>query len=201
MPVSEINGSQEEDSHPFASVGSPLLGAELRIVEGDVSRIERILGEIEVRAPYVTSGYWDVPEESLSLFNDGWLRTGDIGYLADRELFITGRMKDAIKYGGQTVAPEIIESIAASATGRSKGRFMAFSVSDRGPVVMLVEDEPGREPPETRRQVALAVRAEMDMAVEVVVVEEGSLPKTTSGKLQRRRGLEAYESGALNAIG
>ena len=92
-------------------LGTPVPGLEMRIVDPESleERPERHVGELLIRGTSVTPGYYKRPDATAALFDDGWLRTGDLGYMLDGELVLCGRIKDVIIVGGRNVFPEDIE--------------------------------------------------------------------------------------------
>jgi fatty-acyl-CoA synthase len=189
----------------FVSCGRPLAGHELRIVD-DARRPlpERAVGEIELRGPSVTAGYFGDASATAKTFVDGWLRTGDLGFVADGDLFVSGRKKDLIIVAGRNYAPEEIEGVVAGVPGVRPGNVVAFAgAGARGTddVVIVCEARLGAS-----AEVATAVRArvadEMGLAVaDVVLIPPGALPKTSSGKLQRARTRSLYLEGTLGRQG
>jgi fatty-acyl-CoA synthase len=173
---------------PF--LGRTLRGLELRVCDPDTgsSLGEREVGELELRGTSVTPGYWQRDDVTSASFNDGWLRTGDLGYLVDGEVVVCGRIKDVIIVGGRNVFPEEIERAAAGVEGVRAGNVIAFGAEGhRGKEGIVVVAE-------TKGDDLRALRAEVVARVcdvvgipprEVVLVRPGSLPKTSSGKLQR----------------
>jgi fatty-acyl-CoA synthase len=177
-------------SRSLARLGPPVPGMELRIVDpatGDV-RQEREVGELEMRGTSLTSGYYKHPEATADAFHDGWLRTGDLAYTVDGELVICGRIKDLIIVAGRNVFPEDIERAVAGIDGVRAGNVIAFGVDgERGRqgLVVVAESKAADVEP-VRREVALRVRDVVGLPVkEIVLVSPGTLPKTSSGKLQR----------------
>jgi fatty-acyl-CoA synthase len=175
----------------LAKLGRAVPGLELRVVDAASGRPvgEREVGEIELRGASVTPGYYRNPEASAQAFRHGWLRTGDLGYQVEGQLVVCGRLKDMIIVGGRNVFPEDIERAAASVPGVRAGNVIAFGVEGRAgreKVVVVAEVRQASGAEGIRRQVASAVRQTVGLALEdLVLVEPGSLPKTSSGKLQR----------------
>jgi fatty-acyl-CoA synthase len=123
----------------------------------------------------------------MELFHDGWLRTGDLAYLLDGEMVMCGRIKDMIIVGGRNVFPEDIERALADVHGVRAGNVIAFGVDGQGKEgVVVVAESTSSDLPEVRRSVAARVRDAIGLpAKDIVLVQPGSLPKTSSGKLQR----------------
>jgi fatty-acyl-CoA synthase len=174
------------------SCGSPLPGTEVRIAGPRGVVPERQIGEIQVRGPSLMSGYvgQDVPDP----FVDGWLQTGDLGYKAGGELYVTGRIKDIIIVLGQNYPPEDIEWAAGQVPGVRAGRTVAFGRPGiEGELVVAVEARAGADWEELEERVKAAVLAEVGLTPrEVLVLQPGTIPKTTSGKLQRSAVREVY---------
>ncbi|MGE3621089.1 MAG: AMP-binding protein [Acidimicrobiia bacterium] len=179
-----------EGARELAILGRPVPGLEIRVcdpVSGDVLR-DREVGELEIRGTSVTTGYHARPDATAELFHDGWLRTGDLAYLVEGEMVMCGRIKDLIIVGGRNVFPEDVERALAGVEGVRAGNVIAFGVEgDRGKEgLVVVAETRADDPPSVRRLVAERVRAAVGLpAKDVVLVPAGSLPKTSSGKLQR----------------
>jgi fatty-acyl-CoA synthase len=199
-----VAGAAGAGSLELVSVGTPIPETEVRIVGGAGQPApERVVGEITVRAPTLMEGYYRDPEATRAVLGDGWLRTGDLGYLADGELFITGRKKELIIRGGLNLIPSVIEDAAASVDGVRAGGVAAVGVREpelETEVVYLVA--------ETRlegREALAALKAELDRALKrqgivvdrILVVASGTLPKTTSGKLRRGEVARSITAGTL----
>ncbi len=173
----------------LAILGRPVEGLEVRIVDpvsGDVLK-DREVGELEIRGTSVTPGYYNRPDANAELFHDGWLRTGDLAYLLDGEMVMCGRIKDMIIVGGRNVYPEDIERALADVSGVRAGNVIAFGVDGQGKEgLVVVAESKSDDLHEVRRSVAERVRTAVGLpAKDIVLVEPGSLPKTSSGKLQR----------------
>lgn len=170
-------------------LGRPVPGLEIRVVEPTTGEVlgEREVGELEIRGTSVTPGYYKRPEANAALFHDGWLRTGDLAYLLDGEMVMCGRIKDLIIVGGRNVYPEDVERALVEVEGVRAGNVIAFGVDHHGKegLVVVAESKAGdREV--VRRSVTERVRMAVGLPPkDVVLVEPGSLPKTSSGKLQR----------------
>jgi fatty-acyl-CoA synthase len=185
----------------LAKLGRALPGLEIRIADpatGDVM-VAREVGELEIRGNSVTPGYYKKPELTAATFHDGWLRTGDLGYLVDGELVICGRIKDVIIVGGRNVFPEDVERAVGRVEGVRAGNVIAFGVerrSGREGIVVVAEARDGA----VRDAVADQVREAVGLPGEVVLVEPGTLPKTSSGKLQRSLCRDRYLDEDLQLV-
>lgn len=170
---------------------------------------EREVGEIWMRGPSRTLGYFGNPEASADAFGDGWLHTGDLGYFADGQLYICGRAKDLIILNGKNYYPQDIEKIVSEVDGVRDGQCVAFSrLDEHGAEKAVVVAEARRAAvtsPEIRDAIIAAVRREMGVTLdEVVFIQRGTLPKTSSGKVKRsaaRRQLQAKTLSPLRADG
>jgi len=175
----------------LARLGTALAGLELRIVDPETgcAMADREVGEAQLRGTSLMAGYYKRPEATAAAFDGPWLRTGDLGYLAEGELVLCGRMKDVIIVGGRNVFPEDVELAAASVEGVRAGNVIAFGVerkAGREGIVVVAETRHTREEVgAVREAVAERVRSAVGLPPEVVLVAPGSLPKTSSGKLQR----------------
>jgi fatty-acyl-CoA synthase len=188
-------------------LGRPVPGLEFRIVD-PTSRAdlpERHVGELLIRGTSVTPGYYKRPEATAALFEDGWLCTGDLGYLLDGELVLCGRIKDVIIVGGRNVFPEDIERAIGELDGVRAGNVMAFGVEGykgKESVVVVAEVRAG-DAPDGQEAIAQRIHTRtLDVCGlpprDVMLVKPGTLPKTSSGKLQRSKCRELYLAEQLD---
>jgi 1-acyl-sn-glycerol-3-phosphate acyltransferase len=191
----------------FVSCGPPIPGHALRVVgaPGEVLP-ERMQGRIEFRGPSATPGYFRNPAETARLFDGEWLDTGDLGYLADGELYVTGRAKDIIIRGGHNVHPQELEEAVAQLPGVRKGGVAVFPAADRvqGTERIVVVVESLERSAQARTELVARVnRLALDLiglpVDEVLLAPPRSILKTSSGKLRRSACREAYERGELGA--
>ncbi len=185
------------DARPGAvdvvSCGAPVDGAEVAIVDDDGAPLpEDRVGRVRVRSPSLMTSYLDLPEETAEVMREGWLDTGDLGYLRDGRLRITGRRKDVIVIRGYNHAPSDIEWAAESVPGVRRGNAVAFGIPDAasGTETVCVVCETDVEGPVDRATLESAIRERVGertgLAVSVVeLVGRGGVWKTTSGKLRR----------------
>ncbi|GDY33391.1 fatty acyl-AMP ligase [Gandjariella thermophila] len=170
------------------------------------------IGEIVVSGPSVGAGYWNAPAATADAFaarlpdhpDRQFLRTGDLGVIRDGQLFVTGRAKELLIIAGANHYPHDIEAtVQASHPAAGELRCCALSVDDgeRERLVVLAEAAvPAQEAVlrEVQRSIRRAVNAEHGLQVhEVILVRPGSLPFTTSGKIQRRQCQERYAAGEI----
>ncbi|NOY45490.1 MAG: fatty acyl-AMP ligase [Deltaproteobacteria bacterium] len=196
-----------EGARVLVSVGRPLPTVEVAVVdETDRPVPEGVRGEIVVRGPSVMKGYYGNPEATAATLRGGWLHTGDLGFFLDGHLYVSGRKKDLVIKAGRNYFAEDLEAAAGRVEGVKPGGVCAFSVEreDRGTeeVVLVVETRD----PHPREGLADEVRAAVASATgcrpdRVIVVPARTLPKTSSGKLQRFRTRSWYLDGTLTLRG
>jgi acyl-CoA synthetase (AMP-forming)/AMP-acid ligase II len=195
-----VHAQGSEGVVQMLSAGPPIKNTRLRILDADgLDLPERRIGEIAIHSDCMLSGYFRRPDLTEKAFLDGWYLSGDLGYLADGELYITGRKKDLIIVGGKNIYPQDLERLAGEVPGVHPGRAVAFGVfnTEMGTedVVMLVESD--EDNPAKRQAIAEQTRQRVtrgsDVALRnVQVVERGWLLKTSSGKIARSANREKY---------
>jgi acyl-CoA synthetase (AMP-forming)/AMP-acid ligase II len=183
----------------FVSCGPGIETVELRIMDAERNALpERRVGEIALRSDFMLSGYYKRPDLTEKAFTaDGWYLTGDMGYLAEGELFITGRKKDLIIVGGKNIYPQDIEAIANRTAGVHPGRAVAFGVLDERlgseKVVVVAEAAEGADPDTTERDLRAAIVKETEVTLgDFRFVPRGWIVKTSSGKHARTDNREKY---------
>ncbi|MGF6696669.1 fatty-acyl-CoA synthase [Paraburkholderia sp. MM5496-R1] len=197
IPATRDNGLRTIE---LVGCGHCFPGHELRIVDESGRALpERCVGEIVTRGPSITVGYYGQADASADAYRDGWLQTGDLGYLAGDQLYICGRSKDLIVIHGSNLYPQDIEwAVAELPSVQSRG-VIAFSVMRDGDETLVVcaEGKPA-EATALRRAIAQKVAECAGLQVgHVAIVQAGSLPRTSSGKVQRRRTKAQFEAGEL----
>ncbi|WP_067884657.1 fatty acyl-AMP ligase [Nocardia vaccinii] len=193
--------------------GTPA-GQHIRLVDRSGTRVAAgAVGEIWVRGPNVCAGYFGKPHETAETFgarapgeSENWLRTGDLGFHHDGQLYIAGRLKDMIVLAGRNHYPADIETTAAdSAPEVRTGHITAFGVDDgtHEALILVAElNEPPADAAEVARRIRAAVASAHDIApAEVVLVERGQIPKTSSGKLRRGECRIRYRRNELVRVG
>jgi acyl-CoA synthetase (AMP-forming)/AMP-acid ligase II len=190
----------------IASVGGPIDGFELRVVDPDGRDLPAgWVGRLLVRGPSVMEGYFGRPDASEKVVKNGWLDTGDLGFLYQEELYLTGREKDVLILRGRSHSPTEVEAAVDRAEGVRTGCSVAVSwlpdEADGEQLLLLVEAERGLSQ-EAYREVAdrcrATVRAATGLNADVVeVLSPGTLPRTSSGKLRRQEALRRYLDNAL----
>jgi fatty-acyl-CoA synthase len=184
----------------LVSCGKAFPGHEVRIVDEQGQPLpERRVGEIVTRGPSVTHGYFKNPEATAESWRDGWLHTGDLGYLADGNLYVCGRLKDLIIIRGANYYPQDIEWAVAEIEGVRRDNVVAFSVQLKGEETLIVCAEGNStDAAQLRKAIASKVSETSGITVgHVAIVRVGSLPKTSSGKVQRRRTKSLFETSEL----
>jgi len=185
----------------LVSCGAPFPGTEVRVVDdGGRPLPERTVGEIVLRGAYLFSGYYRRKDLTAAALRDGWFRPGDLGYLADGELYVCGRKSDLIIVGGRNIQPDDLEALAGGVAGVLPGRAVAFGVPDAREgterVVVVCETRPELDPA-AREELARTLRRRAARELDVVVgtvhlVAKGWAIKTSNGKLARRTNREKY---------
>ncbi|MEU5882789.1 fatty acyl-AMP ligase [Spirillospora sp. NPDC047279] len=195
-------------------------GQEVLVVDPrtGVANRDGLVGEIWIHGPNVTAGYWGRPEATAETFGarlaepvegvpDGpWLRTGDLGVMHDGQLYVTGRIKDLVIVDGRNHYPQDIEYTAYTADEAIRNEYVAaFSVDTGEGEALVVVAERNRRVPIRRldieaveRAVRAAVKNGHDVRVhDFVLIETGTLPRTTSAKIARAACRKAYLDGTL----
>jgi len=189
-------------SIPLASCGSALPGHQLRIAGEDGRPLpERHVGEILLAGPSVMRGYYKEPTLTAETIREGWLHTGDLGYLSQGELFVCGRAKDLIIVNGRKYHPQDLEWAVDGLDGVRRGRVVAFGAVRSGGAdrVVIVVEPTGTVPPGVltdaiRREIGDLFGLYVD---DVALVRSGTVGRTTSGKVQRAATRTRYERGEL----
>jgi acyl transferase domain-containing protein/acyl-CoA synthetase (AMP-forming)/AMP-acid ligase II/acyl carrier protein len=215
-PSEEISRGR---SRTLVGCGGPAADQCVRIVDPDTRQecAEGSVGEIWVRGPSVAQGYWNRPEESAATFEgriansqEGpFLRTGDLGISSDGQLFVAGRIKDLIIIRGINYYPQDIElTVESCHPALRPGCGAAFAIEDSRGELLVVAQEVAHDAVDEldAGEIAAAIRAavgeqhEVDVYA-VLLVKPGSIPKTSSGKIQRRACRKAYLDGSLPLVG
>lgn len=186
---------------PFISNGKPLPGYGLRIVEPETCRecSPQEIGEIWISGPAIAQGYWNKPQETEEIFHahldngDGpYLRTGDLGFIKNGEIYVCGRMKDVIIINGRNLSAIDIEMATAGAhPALMPGAVAAFGIERDGEekVVLMHETRPGQDQVDMN-EVARCVRSAISEKIKIplhafVLLKPGNLPRSATGKIQR----------------
>jgi len=206
-----VPSDSTRDALRIVNCGKAFKGHEIAIFSlddelGQNPLADRQVGEIRLRGPSVSRGYYQEPETTAKAFVNGWFRTGDLGYLVDGDLFICGRQKEVIIVNGRNFYPQDIEWEASQIDGVRKGNVIAFGTHgvDRDRESVVLAFETSVTDPDAHARMASDIRARVQERIgitidDVVVLAAGALPKTSSGKLQRTRTRELYDNGELSS--
>jgi acyl-CoA synthetase (AMP-forming)/AMP-acid ligase II len=197
----------QPQSIKMLSAGVPIAGVHLRVLDTAGNELpERHIGEIAIQSNCMLTGYFHRPDLTEKAFLNGWYLTGDLGYLADGELYITGRKKDLIIVGGKNIYPQDLERLAEEVEGVHPGRVVAFGVFNEQTgtedIILIAEVHlEGFAEASTREEQSQRVAAEIrqrvthgsDVALRHVhVVDRNWLIKTSSGKVARAANREKF---------
>jgi fatty-acyl-CoA synthase len=195
----------DPDSRAFALCGQPLPGHALEVRGEDGRPLpDRRVGRIFIKGPSLMAGYFNQPEATRQVITeDGWLDTGDMGYLVNGSIVVTGRSKDLIIVNGRNIWPQDIEWAVEQLPGLRSGDVAAFSLDDGGPgesVIVLVQCRTGNpaEIEALSREIKGVVNRTAAVDCAVVPVPPRSLPQTSSGKLSRSKAKQNYLAGLYN---
>ena len=200
--------AKEDDSNAlrFVSSGLPLPGHQIRVVDPAGHELpERREGRLEFRGPSSTSGYYRDAEKTKTLFNEEWLDTGDLAYIATGELYVTGRIKDIIIRAGRNIYPDELEKVVGNVPGIRKGCVAVFASMDQKTQTekLVVMAETRSDDPYEHRTLRSEINTlSVDLTSippdEIVLVSPGSVLKTSSGKIRRSASRERFEKGAIS---
>jgi len=202
--LSEGSEARPGVGRELPSVGRPFPGLDVRIAdEGDRPLPEGRVGRILIRGGSITPGYFGDPEATAETIRDGWLDTGDLGFISGGELFIAGRLKDLIIIRGRNVAPQEIEEALWGLPGIRPGCVVAVGaqVDQKGEeLIVLAEQDPRHPRPEAELAEAVRERILERAALcpwHVQILGPGTLPRTSSGKMRRQEALRLFLAGEL----
>lgn len=188
------------DSICMVSAGKPLDNTQVCILNENGKILpERVVGEIAIQSDCMLSEYYKRPDLTQAAFCDGWYLTGDLGYIANGEIYITGRKKDLIIVGGKNIYPQDIERIVMEVQGVYPGRAVAFGIfnEEMGTEEVVVVAETEEPDPHRRLEIANQICFQVNRSSDIVLrkailVERGWLLKTSSGKIARSANREKY---------
>jgi len=199
--------ASRDDEHAlrFVSSGRPLPGHQLRVVDPAGHELpERQEGRLEFRGPSSTSGYYRDAGKTQDLFHDHWLDSGDLAYMNNGEIYITGRIKDIIIRAGRNIYPHELEAAVGNIDGVRTGRVAVFGSKDRRSgterLVVLAETRSKDNAERARLQAdinALATDLIGAPPDDVVLAPPGTVLKTSSGKIRRAASRELFEKGDI----
>jgi acyl-CoA synthetase (AMP-forming)/AMP-acid ligase II len=184
--------------------GRPLPGHRIRVVDEQGRELpERHVGRILASGPSVMSGYFDDPDATADTVRDGWLHTGDLGYVAEGELFVCGRTRDTIIRQGRKYHPADLESAIADLDDVKASAVLVFGISRlEAPdeVVAVLEARTGTSGDAVVAQIRRRLRETAGLELDrVILTPPGTIPRTTSGKLKREETRHRVAAGTLLA--
>jgi len=194
-----------EAATELAVLGAPVPGLQVAIVDPLTGEHcgDRQVGELRITGNSLTTGYYHQPDATAELIRDGWLYTGDLAYTVGEELVVCGRIKDVIIVGGRNVYPQDIEKVVGEVDGVRTGNVIAFGIDGRhgAQSIIVVAETKAANHDELRRAITGQVTESVGIPPkEVVLVDPGTVPKTSSGKLQRSACRLQYQSGELAVV-
>ncbi|MBS4730697.1 AMP-binding protein [Mycobacterium sp. SM1] len=195
------------DELRFVACGQPLPGHEIRIVDAAGNELgDRREGRIEFRGPSATAGYFNNAQATRALFHDDWLDTGDLGYRAGLDIYITGRIKDVIIRAGRNLHPVEIEEAVGNLNGVRKGCVAVFASPDPAGgserLVVVAETRVTEDAPRAVLRSEIVATTVDLLGVppdDVVLAPPRTIPKTSSGKIRRAASRQIYETGKIGA--
>ena len=187
-------------SMKIMSSGHPLDNTKIRMVDSNGMDIpERVVGEIMLQSDCMLTGYYNRPDATELAMRDGWYLTGDYGFLADGELYVSGRKKDMIIVGGKNIYPQDLEALTSEVHGVHPGRTVAFGMYDEeaGTEEVVIIAEVDSEEPSEQEIIADAIRKHVTKSSAIAlrhvrVVGEKWIVKTSSGKTARSANKEKF---------
>jgi 1-acyl-sn-glycerol-3-phosphate acyltransferase len=202
-PVGPGDGPPDRAALRIVSCGQPLPRHEIRIADDSGRELgERHQGRLQFRGPSATSGYFRHPEATARLVQGDWLDSGDLGYVAEGELFVTGRSKDMILRAGRNIYPQELEEAVGALDGVRTGCVAVFGTPspETGTERLVVMAETRLQAESDRQRLDAAIQGVIvelagSPADEVWLVPPRTVPKTSSGKLRRAASQELYQSG------
>lgn len=200
--------SPDDEAFIIVSSGRPIDGTRIKVIDTKGHHLpDRIIGEIAIQSNCMLSGYFNRSDLTQKAFLDGWFLTGDLGYIADGELFVTGRMKDLIIVGGKNIYPQDLERLAGEVPGIHAGRVVAFGVfsEEAGTEEVVLLAEADADQPLQRQSIADQIRSNVNQGSDIVlryieVLDRGWLLKTSSGKIARGANREKYLAQFRNRV-
>jgi thioester reductase-like protein len=208
--VSEIDAATQ-----IVSCGTPLAGIDVKIVDPEqhVALKPGHIGEIWIAGSGKCLGYWNNPELTLKQFrarlvddspyDDGYLRTGDMGFFHDDELFVCGRIKDMIILRGQNYYPQDIENVVERASGLIRHNCVAaFQIhEDSEPALAIVAEVKNPSALPEARKIAAAVRSFLNVEVALIsFIAPRAIPRTSSGKIMRHKTKHMWQEGQFTVL-
>ena len=191
---------ENQPAMKMMSSGHPLPNTQIRVVDENGNDVpERVIGEIMLKSNCMLNGYYNRPDATEAALRDGWYMSGDFGFLADGELYVSGRKKDMIIVGGKNIYPQDLESLTSEVPGVHPGRAVAFGMYDEeaGTEEVVIIAEADSEDPSEQEAIADAIRKHVTKSSAIAlrhvkVVDEKLIVKTSSGKTARSANKEKF---------
>lgn len=200
-----VPSTHKRDILEFVACGEPMKNHEIRFVDDNDHEVpERTIGNLQFKGPSSMQGYFNNPTATQKAFHKGWWDSGDLGYRVGNEIFITGRKKDLIIKAGRNLYPEEIENLVSQLPGIRKGCVIAFGIHDSNigteKLVIVAEtyslDKKRKQA--LHAEIIEKVAIELDIPPDIIIlVPPHTIPKTSSGKLQRSACKKTYLEGKL----
>ena len=196
----------EDASASLLSCGQPIEGVRVEIRDGDSRPLPTAeIGEVFIQSPFLFNGYYKLPEKTREKLHGGWYATGDMGFILDDELFVTGRVDDLLIIAGRNYYAHEIEAVVNEVPSLIPGRNIALAIedalTDAMAVVVLAECEEHADLQLVGKAVRREVLERIGLAVrEVVPLPSGGLIKTTSGKISRSKNLKLYRERLFDVV-
>lgn len=200
--------SNSKHALEFVACGEPIENHEVRIVNDEDAELpERHVGSLQFRGPSSMQGYYNNPAATRAAVHDGWIDSGDLAYEADGEIYIAGRRKDLIVKAGRNLYPVEIEELVGDVDGVRLGCVAAFGVSNQedGTEELVIVAETREKSRTQRDKIKNRINEVVATALDIVpdhikLVAPKSVPKTSSGKLQRAACKKMYVENRLGKI-
>jgi fatty-acyl-CoA synthase len=197
------DAAEPADARHLVRCGRALVGHELQVRDAEGSVLsERVVGRIYFRGPSIMAGYYLQPDETARVLgdDDGWLETGDLGYMVEGEIVITGRSKDLIIIAGRNIWPQDLEWTVEDKLALRRGDTAAFAVeTEAGEAVVLLIQCRATQPAErealAREATSLLQRAH-GVECRVMLIPPHGIPQTSSGKISRAKAKANLLAGA-----
>jgi len=194
-------GHNSRQCRAVISVGAALKYVDIRIVDEQENELgENSVGHIQVKGGSVTKGYFENPEASANAFDGEWLRTGDMGFIFEKNLYISGRYKDIIFMNGKNYFAHDLENLAGRLEEVNYGKISFGGITDqktgKEKVLVFLAGIPETKAPDMLHQIRVLLRKNLGIQLdELILIRSNEIPKTSSGKIQRFRLIQRYQQG------
>jgi acyl-CoA synthetase (AMP-forming)/AMP-acid ligase II len=194
-------GSNVKQGRTIISVGTALKYVEIRIADEQENELgENNVGHIQVKGGSVTRGYYENPDASAQAFNGEWLKTGDMGFIFENNLYISGRYKDIIFMNGKNYFAHDLENLACSLEDINYGKIAFGGITDqktgKEKVLVFLAGIPETKAMDMLHQLRVLLRKNLGIQLdELILIRSNEIPKTSSGKIQRYRLIQRYQQG------